>query len=88
MPNCELRSDSRARRVIGFAGSFYGYEGLDLLVDALAILAPRLPDLHACSSAGDRRKRRCARRSLHADLAIVSYSPAASRTATSSDTTN
>ena len=32
-------------RVIGFAGSFYGYEGLDLLVDALASLAPRAPDL-------------------------------------------
>jgi PEP-CTERM/exosortase A-associated glycosyltransferase len=27
--------------VLGFAGSFYAYEGLDLLVDALALLAPR-----------------------------------------------
>jgi hypothetical protein len=35
------------KTVVGFAGSFYGYEGLDLLVDALAILAPRHPDLHA-----------------------------------------
>jgi PEP-CTERM/exosortase A-associated glycosyltransferase len=34
-------------RVIGFAGSFYGYEGLDLLIDAFAILAPRWPDLRA-----------------------------------------
>ena len=34
-------------RVVGFAGSFYGYEGLDLLVDALAILAPRWPTLRA-----------------------------------------
>jgi hypothetical protein len=33
------------KTVVGFAGSFYGYEGLDLLIDALAILAPRLPDL-------------------------------------------
>ncbi len=31
--------------VIGFAGSFYGYEGLDLLVDALPRLLPRHPDL-------------------------------------------
>lgn len=31
--------------VLGFAGSFYGYEGLDLLVDALARLLPRHPDL-------------------------------------------
>jgi PEP-CTERM/exosortase A-associated glycosyltransferase len=28
-------------QVIGFAGSFYGYEGLDLLIDALAALAPK-----------------------------------------------
>lgn len=27
--------------VLGFAGSFYAYEGLDLLIDALALLAPR-----------------------------------------------
>ena len=35
------------KRVIGFAGSFYGYEGLDLLIEALAILSPRFPNLHA-----------------------------------------
>jgi len=33
------------RTVLGFAGSFYGYEGLDLLIEALAELAPRRPDL-------------------------------------------
>jgi PEP-CTERM/exosortase A-associated glycosyltransferase len=31
--------------VIGFAGSFYGYEGLHLLVQALAQLAPQHPQL-------------------------------------------
>lgn len=31
--------------VIGFAGSFYAYEGLDLLIAAAAALAPRRPDL-------------------------------------------
>lgn len=31
--------------VLGFAGSFYGYEGLDLLLEAAASLAPRHPDL-------------------------------------------
>jgi hypothetical protein len=35
----------QGKTVIGFAGSFYGYEGIDLLVDALALLAPRNPDL-------------------------------------------
>ena len=34
-------------RVVGFAGSFYGYEGLDLLLGALAILAPKWPALRA-----------------------------------------
>lgn len=33
------------KTVIGFAGSFYAYEGLDLLIDAAAILAPSVPDL-------------------------------------------
>jgi len=31
--------------VLGFAGSFYGYEGLDLLLEACARLLPRHPDL-------------------------------------------
>jgi glycosyltransferase involved in cell wall biosynthesis len=31
--------------VLGFAGSFYGYEGLHLLVSALARLVPRYPDI-------------------------------------------
>jgi PEP-CTERM/exosortase A-associated glycosyltransferase len=33
--------------VVGFAGSFYGYEGLDLLVDAVARLVPAHPRLRA-----------------------------------------
>src|SRR6185295_13106848 len=31
--------------VVGFAGSFYAYEGLDLLIEAAARLVPRLPTL-------------------------------------------
>jgi hypothetical protein len=31
--------------VVGFAGSFYGYEGLDLLIDAIAQLATARPEL-------------------------------------------
>lgn len=33
------------KTVIGFAGSFYGYEGLHLLVSALARLVARFPDI-------------------------------------------
>lgn len=33
------------KTVIGFVGSFYAYEGLDLLLEAAAILTPRCPEL-------------------------------------------
>lgn len=33
------------RTVLGFAGSFYAYEGLDLLIEATALVLPRHPDL-------------------------------------------
>ena len=33
------------KTVLGFAGSFYGYEGLDLLLDAAARLLPAWPEL-------------------------------------------
>lgn len=33
------------KTVIGFVGSFYAYEGLDLLIEAAALLAPRCPEL-------------------------------------------
>jgi PEP-CTERM/exosortase A-associated glycosyltransferase len=46
-PDAELRAKLRldGARVIGFAGSFYAYEGLDLLLEAFAILSPRRPEL-------------------------------------------
>jgi len=34
------------QRVIGFIGSFYFYEGLDLLLDAAALLRKQMPELH------------------------------------------
>jgi len=33
------------KTIVGFAGSFYGYEGLDLLLDAAARLVPHRPNL-------------------------------------------
>lgn len=46
-PDAALRTrlGLEGRAVVGFAGSFYGYEGLDLLIDAAAMLVPRRPDL-------------------------------------------
>jgi glycogen(starch) synthase len=43
--------------VIGFAGSFYGYEGLDLLIEALALLAGRRPDLRVLLVGGGLQER-------------------------------
>lgn len=46
-PDAALRSELGldGRSVIGFAGSFYSYEGLDLLLDATALLGTSFPDL-------------------------------------------
>jgi hypothetical protein len=44
-PALQARLGLQGATVLGFAGSFYGYEGLNLLVDALALLALREPTL-------------------------------------------
>jgi PEP-CTERM/exosortase A-associated glycosyltransferase len=46
-PDAELRRrlGLGGSTVIGFVGSFYGYEGLDLLVEAICRLVPARPDL-------------------------------------------
>lgn len=46
-PDAALKSrlGLEGRTVIGFVGSFYAYEGLDLLLDAVPVLLQRLPDL-------------------------------------------
>ena len=46
-PDSALRArlGLEGKTVIGFAGSFYGYEGLDLLLEAAAMLVPQHPDL-------------------------------------------
>jgi glycogen(starch) synthase len=46
-PNAELRSRLGLDHatVLGFAGSFYGYEGIDLLLEAARLMLPRHPDL-------------------------------------------
>lgn len=42
--------------VLGFAGSFYGYEGLDLLIEAMRRMLPRHPDLRALLLGGGPRE--------------------------------
>ncbi len=44
-PALQQRLGLRGATVIGFAGSFYGYEGLHLLVEAVRLMRPRHPKL-------------------------------------------
>lgn len=46
-PDAELRRSLglNGATVVGFAGSFYGYEGLDLLIEAVRQMLPRHPQL-------------------------------------------
>ena len=46
-PDAKLRTELGldGKTVLGFAGSYYAYEGLDLLLEAAALLAPRHPEL-------------------------------------------
>ena len=46
-PDARLRRELGldGKKVIGFVGSFYTYEGLDLLIEAAALLLPQHPDL-------------------------------------------
>lgn len=44
-PALRTRLGLDGAEVLGFAGSFYGYEGLDLLLDAAARLVPQRPNL-------------------------------------------
>jgi PEP-CTERM/exosortase A-associated glycosyltransferase len=44
-PAYQQRLGLAGKTVLGFAGSFYGYEGLDLLIDAAHALVPKYPDL-------------------------------------------
>ena len=49
VPDVELRArlGLEGKTVVGFAGSFYAYEGLDLLIEAIAMLAPAHPRMRA-----------------------------------------
>ncbi|MFL5270150.1 MAG: hypothetical protein ACJ8AH_26775 [Stellaceae bacterium] len=65
-PGAPDRSPARSfglcgKTVLGFFGSFYSYEGLDLLVRALSGCGSIAPRSSSFSSAAGRRKAACAR---------------------------
>jgi glycogen(starch) synthase len=43
--NCSKNGGLAGKTVIGFIGSFYAYEGLDLLLDALPAIIQKTPDI-------------------------------------------
>jgi PEP-CTERM/exosortase A-associated glycosyltransferase len=70
-PDSELRDRycPPGSRVVGFIGSFYAYEGLDLLLQAMPELLVRHPPLHLVLVGGGPEEARL--RSLTADLGIT-----------------
>ena len=62
----ELGLDGKT--VIGFAGSFYGYEGLDLLLDAAALLVPVWPQLRVLLVGGGPQEQALRAQAMHLGL--------------------
>jgi PEP-CTERM/exosortase A-associated glycosyltransferase len=44
-PELKMKLGLGSSRVLGFIGSFYAYEGLDLLIAALPVIAKQMPDV-------------------------------------------
>ena len=70
------RNDELARRlglenacVIGFIGSFYGYEGLNVLLDALPTLIARRPDIRLLLVGGGPEEATLKRQAVSMDIA-------------------
>ncbi|ROR34747.1 TIGR04063 family PEP-CTERM/XrtA system glycosyltransferase [Inmirania thermothiophila] len=63
------RHGLEGRRVLGFIGSFYAYEGLDLLLDALPRIVARVPQAHLLLVGGGPQAERLRERATRADVA-------------------
>ena len=51
-PELRARHGLDGRRVVGFIGSFYGYEGLDLLIEAVPAIRDAVPDARILLAGG------------------------------------
>jgi glycogen synthase len=73
----ELALDGKT--VLGFAGSFYAYEGLDLFIEAFAMLAARVPQLRGLLVGGGPQEQNLramvAERGLDARIAFIGRVP-------------
>ena len=58
-PSLRTALGLEGKTVLGFAGSFYAYEGLDLLLEAPRCSRRAVPNCECCWSAAARRKPRC-----------------------------
>ncbi len=68
-PALKSRLGLDGARVIGFIGSFYAYEGLDLLLEALPAMLARAPDIRCLLVGGGPQEQRL--RALAAELDIA-----------------
>jgi PEP-CTERM/exosortase A-associated glycosyltransferase len=70
-PELVARHGLAGRRVLGFIGSFYGYEGLELLLSALPSVLARAPDVRVLLVGGGERE--AALRARAAELGVVDH---------------
>jgi len=70
-PDEKLRTELGldGKTVLGFAGSFYAYEGLDLLLEAATLLAPRHPELRVLLVGGGPQEAALKKLAARPDLA-------------------
>jgi glycosyltransferase involved in cell wall biosynthesis len=80
-PELQKQWGLTGKTVIGFIGSFYAYEGLDLLLNALPAIIEQSPTPAYYSSAAAHKKPTCASKPNNLDSRITSSSLAESRIA-------
>jgi glycosyltransferase involved in cell wall biosynthesis len=73
------RDGTRARPVVGFIGSFYSYEGLDLLLEAARRIVADRPEVRFVLVGGGREERRlrelCASAGVSAQVTFTGWLP-------------
>lgn len=67
-PELKLKLGLGASRVLGFIGSFYAYEGLDLLIEALPAILRQMPDVKVLLVGGGPQDAALKRQAMALDL--------------------
>jgi len=70
-PELQVRLGTAGRTVLGFIGSFYAYEGLNLLLDAMPEVLKEIPDVRVLLVGGGPQEQRLRERVKELDLGEV-----------------